>query len=86
MDSHERAALLAEFRAELDEAARELRTGADAVHLVEPAAAREPIRWILLAAAEQCGRARHILGLSVTHQLALARALIDVGGQHDPHP
>ncbi len=79
MDSQERAALLAEFRIELDEAARVLRAGADAAHLVEPAAAREPIRWVLLAAAEQCGRARHLLGLPISHQLALARALIESG-------
>lgn len=86
MDSRERAALRATLQTDLDEAARVLRTGADAVHLVEPAAARESIRWILLAAAEQCGRGRHILGLSISHQLALARALLDAGGPDDPRP
>jgi len=82
MLSQARAALLAER----DEAIRVLRAGADAVDRIEPVAAREPTRWVLLAAAEQCGLDWHILGKPVNHHLALARALLESGGQHDPHP
>ena len=86
MDSQQRAALRASARVDLDEAAGTLRAGAEAADRVEPPAVSEAIRWILLAAAEQCDRARHILGLPITHQLALARALLDSGEHHDPSP
>lgn len=71
--SSARAALLAER----DEVIRVLRAGADAARHVEPATARDPVRWILLAAAEQCSTNWHILGQPVNHALALARALLD---------
>jgi hypothetical protein len=72
-----RASLLAQR----DEAIRLLRAGADAAGSVEPAAAREPVRWILLAAAERCALRPHILGQPVEHALALARALTGERGR-----
>lgn len=78
MNDQIRAALLAER----DETIRILRAGAEAVHVVEPAAVRAPIRLLLLAAAEHCALDRHILGKPVVYPLALARALLDAGGQH----
>jgi hypothetical protein len=71
------------LRAERDDAIRVLRAGADAVGGVEPAAARDPIRWMLTAAADLCASRPHILGLPVAHALALAEALVaaeDSGG------
>jgi hypothetical protein len=70
-----------ELLAERDEAIRVLRAGAEAAGRIEPAAAREPVRWVLLAAAERCGAHWHILGQPVNHEIALARALI--GEDHD---
>jgi hypothetical protein len=78
MTSDVHAALLAER----DEAIRVLRAGVAAIDRIEPAAAREPIRWMLLAAVERCGRGHHVLGLSINHELALARALFDIEGPH----
>jgi hypothetical protein len=74
-----RAALLAER----DEAIRVLRAGAEAADRIEPAAARDPARWLLLAAAEDCLSSWHILGKPVNHALALARALIEAGPGRD---
>lgn len=76
MDRTEARAVL---RAERDEAIRVLRAGAEAAGRIEPAAAREPVRWILLAAAELCATRPHILGQPVGHALTLARALIEPG-------
>lgn len=70
----------ASLRAERDEAIRVLRAGADAVNHVEPPAAREPIRWMLTAAADQCAAGQHILGLPVVYHLELAQVLIDADG------
>lgn len=78
MSSEIRAALLAER----DETIQTLLAAAEAVRVVEPAAARDPIRWLLLAAVERCAKARHILGLSINRELALAHAFLDPGGQH----
>jgi hypothetical protein len=77
MSSAAQASLLAER----DEAIRVLRAGARAVHVVEPAAAREPIRLLLTATADLCATDWHILGKPVTYPLALARALLDAGGK-----
>lgn len=77
MSSAARAALLAER----DEAIRVLRAGAEATHVIEPAAAREPVRGLLLTAAALCGADWHILGKPVNYHIALARALLDAGGQ-----
>lgn len=82
MISDARASLLAER----DDAIRVLRAAAETVDRIEPAAIRRPVRLLLLAAAEQCGLDWHILGKSVNHHLALARALLEAGGQHDPRP
>ena len=71
----DRAAARAALIAERDEAIRVLRAAADAVSRIEPAAAREPVRGILLAAAEDCGLDWHILGKRVNYPIALARAL-----------
>jgi hypothetical protein len=81
-----RNAVRASLLAERDEAIRVLRAAADAADRIEPATARNPVRWLLLTAAEQCGLDWHILGKPISHHLALARALLDAGGQHDPRP
>jgi hypothetical protein len=65
------------LRDERDKAVRLLRAGADSVDRVEPAAAREPIRWMLTAAAELCASRASILGLPVVYALELARVLVD---------
>jgi hypothetical protein len=44
--------------------------------LVEPPAAREPIRHMLRAGIEQCTMARSLLGKPVNHVIALAQALV----------
>lgn len=67
------AALLAER----DEAIRVLRAGVNVVGRIEPAAVRDPVRYILLAAAELCAMDEHILGKPVAHALALAGALVN---------
>lgn len=77
-----RASLLAER----DEAIRVLNAAAEVVDRIEPATVRGPVRWLLLAAAQECALDWHILGKPVNHHLALARALLDDGGQHDPRP
>jgi hypothetical protein len=74
------------LHAERDEAIRTLRAGADAASLAEPPAAREPIRLLLLAAAERCGSSWHILGQPISYELTLARALLDAGGSHAQRP
>lgn len=81
MNSPERLVARAALLAERDDAIRVLRAAAAAVDRIEPAAARPAIRGLLLAAAQQCAADTHILGKAVAYQLALARALLDTGGQ-----
>lgn len=47
------------------------------VDLIEPAAAREPVRQMFRAAIEACVVSRTLFGKSVVYVLRLAQALVD---------
>lgn len=51
----------------------------DCLDVIEPVAAREPIRLMFRAMMEQCVVSRSLLGKPVNHVLALAEALTAAG-------
>jgi hypothetical protein len=57
----------------------------DHLDMVEPAAAREPIRMMFRAAIERCTLSPSLSGQPVIFVLELAQALVDEAGDRQTH-
>jgi hypothetical protein len=56
----------------------------DHLDLIEPPAARAPIRLMLRGGIEQCAMSRSLLGKPVNFVLELAQVLVDEGRRRSP--